>query len=53
MFDPKKVLSVGGAHMPLMLFIGMPSDNRRTAKAKGRRAERAAARGWSLERIKK
>ena len=52
MFDPKKVLSVGGAHMPLMLFFGMPSDNRRTANAKVRRAQRAAARGWTLERIK-
>ena len=52
MFDPFKVMSTKGAHMPLMLFMGMPSDTRRTPKATQRRAQKAADRGWTQERIR-
>ena len=38
--------------MPLMLFMGMPSDTRRTPKATQRRAQKAADRGWTQERIR-
>ena len=52
MFDPQKRMSGRGAHMPLMVFMGMPSETRRTPAANQRRAQNAARRGWTQERIR-
>ena len=38
--------------MPLMVFMGMPSEGRRTRTATVRRIESAAKRGWTQERIR-
>ena len=44
MFDPQKKMSTGGAHMPLLVFMGMQSETRRTREANQRRALNAAKR---------
>ena len=51
LFDPQKRMFDGrGANMPLMMF--MPSEIHRTPEANQRRAENAARRGWTQERIR-
>ena len=50
MFDPSKVMWKGGAHMPLMIFVGGVSDTRRSPGAQRRRNQRADERGWNHER---
>ena len=52
MFDPFQVMSTRGARMPLMLFMGMPSDTRRTREATQGRTQKAADRGWTQARIR-
>ena len=52
-FDPDKELFKRGAHMPLMIYIGSSKDTRRTPKALAKRAENAARRGWTYDRIQK
>ena len=49
-FDPNAVFFRRGAHMPLMIYVGLSSQTRRTPEASTRRAERADARGWGKER---
>jgi len=50
LFDPKRKLFNRGAHMPLMVFIGGPSESRRSKGALAKRAANAARRGWTWER---
>ena len=52
-FDPDKELFKRGAHMPLMIYIGSSKDTRRTPKSLAKRAENAARRGWTYDRIQK
>ena len=49
-FDPRAQMFKGGAHMPLMIFLGSSSAGRRTPAAQMRREERAERRGWGKER---
>ena len=46
MFDPSLALFQGGAHMPIMIFLGDSKETRRTPQARQRRAARADERGW-------
>ena len=39
--------------MPLMIYIGSSKDTRRTPKSLAKRAENAARRGWTYDRIQK
>ena len=54
LFDPdalKKHLFAGGAHMPLQIYLGESCESRRTAGSRADRSAKAAARGWTHERI--
>ena len=50
LFDPDKTFFKRGAHMPLMVYIGGPSDSRRSPLAMKRRAANATKRGWTWQR---
>ena len=49
-FDPQRQFFKRGAHMPLMIYIGAPSEVRRSKAAQRRRAVNATRRGWTWER---
>ena len=49
-YDPTGELFTGGAHMPLLIFLGDASQTRRTPQARKQRAEKANARGWGPQR---
>ena len=49
-FDPQQVMFRGGAHMPMMIFVGASADVRRSNKAQKERAAKADKRGWTYER---
>ena len=53
LFDPEGQFLREGSHMPLLIFIGLASEGRRTPAAQSRREEKAARRGWRRERIGK
>ena len=45
-FDPDLKFVNGGAHILLIVFIGDHAEQNRSKAAKGKRAEKDAARGW-------
>jgi hypothetical protein len=50
-FDPDKLLFRGGAHMPLLIFMGEKNKGRRAVEALQRREVRARERrGWAAHR---
>jgi hypothetical protein len=51
-FDPESKYLKGGAHMPVMLFIGAHSDTRRSPEACGRREAKAEQRGYGVAQRK-
>ena len=50
-FDPSDRYFRGGAHMPLMVFIGKKNGTRRKPDALARRQVKADKRGYNRERI--
>ena len=53
LFDPQERMFNGrGAHMPLLVFLGLPSETRRSVAAIKKRVAAAASRGWPQERIR-
>ena len=50
LFDPYRQFFQGGAHMPLMVYMGGSNESRRSKSALTRRAANAARRGWTWER---
>ena len=49
-FDPDERMFCGGAHAPLMIFVGANSDGRRKPEAQTLRNKKADARGWDHQR---
>ena len=49
-FDPFRKFFIGGAHMPLMVYVGSSKEGRRSKSARQRRAANADARGWTYAR---
>ena len=50
LFDPEQQFFKRGAHVPLMIFLGSHSQQRRSREANQRRNKKADERGWNYYR---